>query len=293
MASTYSVTKTQSLPVFMLDTVEHRHVQLNSLPTELQAMILCEAADISTIKNLTLSCKAYRDAYLGAEREILLALVRRTFDADDIQLQIPLLAVKAKKVDPYAHDHFNKVNDLLEANPEDTTLTEKQLLEISPLRCLQLLDIHMTASRICDDVPTQLISKSPITGDEQPHKRALSKSERRRITRSIYRWELSVQLFFDYGSTKQSKEARIETEDQVSIFINRYEFWEQEEMACICEYAVRRYVVLIEDAFNHFNMTNGPNYPDEPGDEFSNPHKMLDADSKQTINNILREKPIK
>ncbi len=271
----------------MLDTVKHRHVRLNSLPTELQAMILCEAADISTIKNLTLSCKAYRDAYLGAERKILLALVRRTFDAYDIQLQIPLLAIEAKKVDPYTRDHFNKVKDLVEAKPKDTKLTEKQLLEISPRRCLQLLDLHMTASRICDDVPAQLISKSPITRDEQPHTRALSKSERRRITRSIYRWELSVQVFLE-----QSMEAIYETRDQVSIYLHRLEFWDLEEMACIGEYAERRYDGLIEDAFNHFNMTHGPNYPDEPGDEFSNPRKLLDAYSKQAIRNILREKPI-
>ena len=225
--------------------------RIETLTIELRILILCKTADVHTFKSLILSCSAYHQAYCSARKEILLALARRVYGDDGIPLQLPYLAtIKASGVDTHAPGHLQVVTAFLD-NASETD--EVPTTNLTTNQCTQLLSLHRDATLVSEDLYVVSLSRRlQREGGQQPeNKQSMSKAERCRITKAIYRWELWSQLFMTHAISQdpspKDKIAKIEAKDQVSLFLASYALWEQEQLGCLSDYAMRRYMALFDE----------------------------------------------
>lgn len=255
-------------------TSDRCHIQqkpkLDGLAVELRTSILCQVANLASLKSLILTCSAYHQAFVRSRKEVLIALAQHVLTVGSITLQLPLQIVRASSIDLFASDHRQKVVALLDGHPEITNLSRNSFADISIEQILRLFDLHRDISLVCDDLPEWMISKHPITGEEQFDRKELSSSEKERILRSLYRWELWRQLFFPLQDwmNRQGKEAKIPPSDQMSIQLARYPPWEQEELGCAVDYGIRRYDQLCGEAVDHYLSTLPSEYKFTHDDEF-------------------------
>jgi len=220
---------------------------------------------------------------MTSRRQVLLALVQRTYHADGLPLQLAFQTIQARNVDVYSPDHLDQVQEFFEESEEGDRLSTQPQNSITAKECLELLELHRSVSLICDDVPAHMIPRNPVTGQYQADRASLSTSERFRIMRSIFRWELWSQLFNTsrdgWCEPKPCKESQIDSIHQIYNFLIRYMPWEQEEMGCICDYATRRYAVLCNEAGEYFEKVH-PAQVDDIWDDV-NAHWILSRKRKR------------
>ena len=254
-------------PITMAD---HSRItaRIESLTVELRILILCESADIHTLKSLVLSCSPFYQAYHSARKEILLIHARRVFSNDDIPLQLPYLAaIKASRVEKDVSDYLRTIKQFLD---EASEVDETSTTNITADDCIQLLNLHRDATLITEDLFTvSLPRRQRSEEDPQPEKeQPPSQTERQRIAKAIFRWELWSNLFTERHLThplpsspppKQTvdtvshypdPQAQAAAKTQVTLFLARYPLWEQEQLGCLCDYAMRRYNALFDALAN-------------------------------------------
>ncbi|KAL8707688.1 MAG: hypothetical protein Q9225_007722 [Loekoesia sp. 1 TL-2023] len=251
-----------------------RLIQLHA--PELRVAILSNVPNLQTLRSLILSCSAFSTVYYSYQRQILLHLARNAFDIDSVNIAIPLLACRAQHLDVLALNHLETVTTLLKANPEHSTLTKQSTLEITIEECKQMLQLKDVATQICSDLIAQMPFHHPLGKENVMSQKPLSTTERCRITTAIYRWELWAGLFSQRTRSaiqKQDPAARVDLDAQTTVYRARYTRWEQEQLGCLYEYALRRYRKLFDESAKWFDEDKGPG-PFDPAEDL-NPWFML------------------
>ncbi|KAL9043746.1 MAG: hypothetical protein Q9214_003077 [Letrouitia sp. 1 TL-2023] len=269
--STLSPANTQSLLRLIL-----------SCAVEYRVAVLKHVADPQALRSLVLSCSAFSTAYYSHKRQILLHMVRNTFDVDKVNIVIPLLACSAQHVDILSPTHLKTVTTLLKANPEHIELTKQATLQITVEECKKMLRLKSIASQICSDLISQVPLHHPLGREDVISYKPLSPTERRRITIAIYRWELWAQLFSQLGHVifqRHDPAARIDINTQRAVYLARYTRWEKEQLSCLYEYVHRRYEQLFEESARWYHEKNpGPFSGQEAFEENMKPWEVLRND---------------
>ena len=237
-------------------SLKHPSTNLDTLPFDIRLLILCKTANLRTFKSFILSCSAYYKTYCAARKEVLLALVRCLCGNSSISVQLPYLAaVKPSKDDTTApgYDGYKEVVKafLHNASEED----EDNALDVTADDCIKLLSLYRDATLISEDLYALSLSRrlQREHGQQPEDKQSMSQTERCRIKKTIFRWELWSRLFATHRATCQwpsSKVTAVElcAKDQVTLFLARYAPWEQEQLGCLCDYAMRRYTAFLDEA---------------------------------------------
>lgn len=264
---------------------------IQSCPLELQVAILTHVPDLQALKSLILSCSAFSTAYYSHQRQVLLHLAQNTFDADKVNIAIPLLACRAQHIDVWSPTHLETVTTLLKAIPEHIEPTKQAIHEISVEECKQMLRLKSVASQICNDLISQVPLHHPLEGDDVMSYKPLSSTEKHRITVAVYRWELWAKLFSKQPPDDASSQDSISGTDshtQMAVYLARYTRWEQEQLSCLYDYAHRRCDQLFGDSACWYHEKNpGLFTVEESFEEDRKPWEMLCHDRPFPINPIL------
>lgn len=96
-----------------------------------------------------------------------------------------------------------------------------------------------------------MTGRNPVTGLLEGDIAESSMEECRRLTTSIYQWELWNRLFGPkIGGDPEFDSARSVGNEKVHIrfYLNRFEPWEVEALTCTPDYALRTYSILFVQA---------------------------------------------
>ena len=121
-------------------------------------------------------------------------------------------------------------------------------LDIRTLESLSRLQSVVT--EITSDFCETTLSVHPVTGERVQSLGDLSSNEKRRIYRSLYRFELFRALFiepFDAQIPLESRE-RFDALDKSLLFLSVFKHWEVEELACVRDYMIRRYLGILQES---------------------------------------------
>jgi len=121
-------------------------------------------------------------------------------------------------------------------------------LDIRTLESLSRLQSVVT--EITSDFCETTLSVHPVTGERVQSLGDLSSNEKRRIYRSLYRFELFRALFiepFDARIPLESRE-RFDALDKSLLFLSVFKHWEVEELACVRDYMIRRYLGILQES---------------------------------------------
>ncbi|CAM1502471.1 Fc.00g044550.m01.CDS01 [Cosmosporella sp. VM-42] len=81
----------------------------------------------------------------------------------------------------------------------------------------------------------------------------LSKTERIRILRGLYRFQIFCNLF---GKEHDDSGRRLEANERLSLFLDNYEPWEVEEVVCINSFAHAKWQTVLEEVVWDFHRDN-------------------------------------
>lgn len=245
---------------------------LATLSVELRILILCQVADLETLRSLIQSCAAFYQAYSAAQKEVTLALARHLFEMDGVGLQEPLRAIRAPRVETkYDEEDLERakyiayptpkkkcdeqqlkgIQHFLDQHSKEHPIRQQELIDLSIEEVRQLIQIHRVATYLSRDLMKTMISRHPVTGLLEGEIAEPSMEERRRLTTSIYQWELWKRLFGPrFGSDPEFDGALSGGADDVhvSLYLNRFEPWEVEALACTRDYALITYSNLFAQA---------------------------------------------
>ena len=248
-------------------SLKHSSTNFDTLPFDIRLLILCKTASLQTFKSLILSCSAYYKPYCAARKQVLWALICRVCGNDGIVVQLPYLAaVKSSKGVTTAPGYNGYKKEVVKAFLDDASEEEDEdsSLDVTAEDCIKLLGLYRDATLISEDLYTSSLSRrlQREHGQQPEDKQSMSQTERSRIKKAIYRWELWSQLFATHrpaisprqpsSPSKVTAVENISAKDQVILFLARYAPWEQEQLGCLCDYAMRRYTALLDEGAKFF-----------------------------------------
>lgn len=169
---------------------------LATLPVELRTLILCQVADLNTLHSLIESCMAFYQAYSAAQKAVTLALATHLLEKDGVGLQELLGVIKASKVERrYDEQQLKAVQHFLDQHSKKHPVCQQELIDLSIEEIRQCLQIHRVATYFSKDLMRTMIGRNPVAGLLEGDIAEPPMEERRRLTMSIYHWELWERLF--------------------------------------------------------------------------------------------------
>ncbi|GAM86201.1 hypothetical protein ANO11243_042130 [Dothideomycetidae sp. 11243] len=194
-----------------------------SLSIELLQSVLSYLPDVTSLQAAATSCRAFHHAFQGAQG-IIATLVLSN------QIDISVLP-EAIAADTSAAIGSRNVSDIMQK------LHQRYDRPCSTRQMFRLGRFHHLVSDLAGRFATTVISAF------EPHwpKDAISLREKRRIERSIYRFEIFCNLF------RSSDMAR----EEQSSFFSRLAPWENEQLGCIHDFLVRLVSPAFDDVAEH------------------------------------------
>ncbi|KAL9122316.1 MAG: hypothetical protein Q9187_001125 [Circinaria calcarea] len=224
---------------------------LLSFPTELAQAILFHAPDFISLRALTLSSPFFYRAFLTAQKLILNKVLSNEFRA-------------SRTILPDALTTFTSARLSLQS---DSQIRDDQiksfLLNLHPITALPeiwslsdfwaLSTTHDHVKYFANDFAITL-SANPLTGASHEVPSALTPTEMDRVERALYRYELYCNLFgknHGYGRLDWPDQRRPDFRDQQRMFFGKFAPWENEQLATIYEYLVRKLSTAFNDVAEH------------------------------------------
>jgi hypothetical protein len=197
---------------------------LEKLPLELKQDLLSALADVASLRSAALSCPSMYRAFMNAEELITSQVVENQIDAD--VLPEALVALMSSRPQPWTmqgvadfiHHHLHARTYL----PRSWTLSE----------ALPLGRLHSGVERFAAELIAEMLNpSSAFAYIDAPPGWSASKTEMDRVQRALYRFEVYCNLF--RGPKK------FELGDIEELFLFRFSYWENEQLACVHDYLFR------------------------------------------------------
>ncbi|MCJ1391400.1 hypothetical protein MMC18_004264 [Xylographa bjoerkii] len=196
---------------------------LKSLPCEILLVIFCNLPDICSLKALILTCSSLFQAYRNSQSTVLKAVLSNQIPA--YLLSDVTVVLNSSRVDPRMKEDVQQF--LLHFSNNSIYLP----IQWSLPDAVAIDNLYVQIPFFVDGFASHRLSiKSP------PHSMPMSPTERRRIERTLYRFELYCNLFREckYGDDHFSPA------EQRDSFFARYTPWENEQLACVRDYLIER-----------------------------------------------------
>lgn len=229
---------------------------LDSLSVELKVAILQFLPDTQTLRALVRSSSLYHGAYAAQRQRIFSAVLLR-----DLGPEIFLEALSLHEAsmipwgDPTAlsfrSDRKERVETLIahyKTQRETPSRFSYRTLDLDTLGSLAAF--HKIVADTTADFCCSRLSRHPYSSDKIHSYDEPSDSERLRIYRSMYRFQLFNTLFdMPLGRgwpSDGSDPSPFDSRDMSDIFLSLYNPWEVEEISCIYDYLVECYASLFD-----------------------------------------------
>lgn len=202
---------------------------METLPVELKQLILGALPNIDSLLSLIATCTSFRNAFLDAQGLILPHIIANQIDRHVLAEAIVILRGRSKPT-PWSAEDITAALDTLFA----AQTTVEQVWTLPDAIAVSALHRHVQhfASQFARVAIAQI---PPCAGVEACA--PLSVTERRRIERAFYRFEL-YRLFF--RQPDGSRAMTLPLMRQWKLFFSRFSPWENLQLLCVHDYLFRR-----------------------------------------------------
>lgn len=240
-----------------------------NLPSELRSQILCSIGDLRTLRLLVRSSPTYHEQYRLDRDNILKHCLESELDGFYIDafatLRSRVRKLGQKRTNEIVTSFLGSYRQWL-SGPRDSLAAASNAMSISCADIHWLCSFHLSvavplAEFFCHWAYTNLTraaasSKNAIQDEPTATQRMdlslISKSERIRIMRAVYRCETYYHLF---GRNKGNRFGGFRDSEIAEIFFNIFQPWEAEEIGCID--------LFIQTEYTHvFNEVKADLHPD-------------------------------
>lgn len=241
------------------DEVIPQRASVESLPVEIQQIILHQMPDFWTLQALISASPPYLKAYRSQTCSILSDVLRRSihpdvlFDASAI--------VDVSKLPRNYDDYVPSLKDFIEQYKITRAVQDAGSEPVGPNAIDKLRDFHLLVIDVTKDFCDYALSTHPVTGESPCHYTSLSPNEMRRVHRAFYRYELFTRLFHTPDIYVEERRERhrdrnpgrirlalqrnsirsLDSQDKSWLFLALFKPWEIEEIACVRDYIMHRY----------------------------------------------------
>lgn len=216
------------------------------LPVEIKTMILSAAPDMKSLLSIINASPAYYRAYSGAKKQVLTAVALGGLIKHQLDFLDPLTATRAAQIvqsNVMDDDYDDKAKSFLRqwqqagSHPSPTPTN----LEID--ECLALIRMQYLVTLVTQSFFEVVISADFGATQGLDH-RKLSTSERYRIHRALYRWEIYSQISgYPYVFMELPMSYPVQglagAKQQAEVFLSHLPWQEVEELGTIYGYERR------------------------------------------------------
>ena len=271
--------------------------KLDELATELKVKALKHIPTLPALYNLIRGSPSYHAAYISSERREILSRVLINDMGPEVfcdafhlmrarhMWKINLDDNSNSTWSSRALDFISNYHDNRSLSSDFGTPTLDSLVEMANFHW----DVHFMSARFCHHT----LSTHPLTAEAEQSYESISRTETSRIYRALYRFELANTIFKLPAEFGRGSEVLIfQTHGKIGFF-ESFNWWEVEEVACVCNYLHQYFLLLIKD---HRIKVRGFDSLDEFSETCSIFRRRIGADrcltrSLTELNNLMR-KPV-
>lgn len=269
---------------------------LENLPSELRAHVLCSIGDLRTLRSLVHSSPIYHEQYRLDRDKIL----KRCLDIELNGFYIDAFATVKSRVSKLGKERTDEVITTFLCSyiqclsgPRDSLSAASIAMSMkgSDLRWLsrfhQSIIVPLT-ELFCHWAFTNLAravesSGNAIQGEPAATSKMelslISDSERIRVMRALYRFQIHCHLF---GRNRGTRVGAFLDREIIAIFFNIFQPWEREEIGCI--------ELFIQTKYTHiFNQVKADLHPTSPRFYDQRDLEALDSDGFEELLNKVWE----
>ncbi|GLA81074.1 hypothetical protein AtubIFM56815_004707 [Aspergillus tubingensis] len=205
---------------------------LEELPVELLQSILAAAPDIKTLEAAVMTGPCLYNAFKGAEEFIVRPVILRQFDTD---LLHDVLATHASsKIQDWSIDQAEKFLTPYFARDQHHFVDSMEW-KLSQARSINRFD--GTVQYFVDRLATKALSIYTFWNGIMSQGVPLTKLERNRISRSLYRFETFCNLYPSWKYALRS--------DTGKLYIDNFAPWENEQLVCVSESLYTKFILPV------------------------------------------------
>ncbi|PYH92300.1 hypothetical protein BO71DRAFT_485536 [Aspergillus ellipticus CBS 707.79] len=215
--------------------------KLEQLPMDLIQVILASIPDISSLKSAILTEKHLYTAFLGDEKLITQTVLRNQIGKEMLHDALAaMLSFGYKNASMQQKLDFS-VNCIARRRRAFDFLMPCKLSQALPLA-----QFHDTIGVLRTDFTKEILSYHPVLQeyDEDPPLRPLSETERDRITRVFYRFQIFINLYNERALFPLARQ-----------YLQYFPPWEVEQAVCIHTYVSR----VVKEVFDRISYSD-PNW---------------------------------
>ncbi|KAI9837644.1 MAG: hypothetical protein M1837_002931 [Sclerophora amabilis] len=256
-------------------------VGFGDLPVELRYLILREVSSPKDLHSLIRASSSFYSTFLSRKSSVLCQVLRNSVHPEVLPLALACVhASEIAKLIKDQHNHSTRQNiiDFLRdhVNPGRPSLGDLRDLAVS----IPLSRLWLTVDTFISDFGCRSLeaftdhTSSSFPASDEPFKdleSLLSITERGRLQRAFFRFELYRRLFYTPRSHRRSL-GLFDKLEQYRLFLSFLSPWEIEELACVHQYLVTRLEGVfdrLEDDFvgavlKDAGATSPPSEPQSP-----------------------------
>ena len=203
---------------------------MESLPTEVKIQLFTCLSDLSAIKNLSQTSIAFNKAFMSSKDCIVREVVKSLLDPELLQ-EVTAVA-KSLHMKPWSRDAISRILD--DCFPSRPTLAA---INWDFSTSVTIFKLQSVVRSLSTDFASVALSKECLTNRNGNSGPPPTKSELRRFERNFWKFELYCTFFRSrepYGTFPT--EDRVEPEEQITIFFDRFAPFENEQLGCIHDF---------------------------------------------------------
>ena len=230
----------------------HKNAQLEDLPAEIRRLLL-STLEYEELRSLVHGSPIYHQQYLLDREYLLCKCLENTLGSNSIIIdacavyQSGLLTLP--EIDP--EEDITRFLKSYRDRRSSSSCQDKYLKQLPVDEVISVLTFHQAIiTPLAQDYADWILNNfaKEKTTNCQIHE-PLSRTEATRVVRSLYRFQLHCTLFGTRGYRIKDRQWWLEFEemDVLRTFMEIYEPWEIEEIACIYTFAEKRFNQVFDD----------------------------------------------
>jgi len=216
---------------------------MDEFPVELKLEIFFALRDVPSLVALTETSSSFYRIFTNSQ-----ALIVTTVLSNEIHPAVIPHAIavwEASCIKPWSK---TGVERFLERHPESYLQQPRSIQTLSEASTISKLHSHVQF--FTEDFCASILSVHPITKVPEPTYIPPSTKELCRIQTAFYIFELFCTLFRIQRET-QKDEHRFSSREQQELFLEKFKRWENEQLACVYNYLIRKVSVPFQDMVEH------------------------------------------
>ncbi|KAG8161353.1 hypothetical protein KVR01_009617 [Diaporthe batatas] len=238
---------------------------LETLPVELQCLILCNAPDLASLSALIHASPELHRTYVEHRRRVLRHLITQLLDG----MRVDVLAAyhsgteefQNTRTEPLLRAFVEEQQAIHFTDPPTSPPASDWTAELPLDACISILRFHASVIEpLTEAFARWALDTLPSKAENEASKSAsLSETERCRIQRAFYRMQMFCNVC---GSRECGRRAKLglNTTDRRVRILNMFPAWEVEEILSIHDFAKDYYRILFKQVARDLNEERNPKY---------------------------------